>query len=191
MAVACIVLNGASCSGKSSIAAALQKLWAGPLQVTGIDTFLASQSRRFFASGGRVAAGFSWFPVTIDGQPAFDVVPGPLGMAMLKASHAYWAACAGAGLDQVIDDVWLVPDQPAGLQDALAAADPLWVGVHCPLAVVEQRERDRGDRIVGTARGQYARVHTFREYDVDVDTSVATPGQCAEAILAALVARSR
>ena len=138
-----------------------------------------------------MAAGFSWFPVTVDGQPAFDVVPGPLGMAMLKASHAYWAACAGAGLDQVIDDVWLVPDQPAGLQDALAASNPLWVGVHCPLVIAEQRERERGDRIVGTARGQHARVHTFRGYDVDVDTSVTAPRQCAEAILTALDARSR
>jgi chloramphenicol 3-O-phosphotransferase len=69
-----------SCSGKSSIAAALQELWPRPLQVTGLDTFLASQSRRFFAIDGRVAAGFSWFPVTVDGQPAFNVVPGPLGL---------------------------------------------------------------------------------------------------------------
>ena len=48
--------------------------------MTGLDTFLASQSRRFFAIDGRVAAGFSWFPVTVDGQPAFNVVPGPLGL---------------------------------------------------------------------------------------------------------------
>ena len=190
MTVTCIVLNGTSCSGKSSIAAALQELWPGPLQVTGIDTFLAAQSERFFAMDGRVVAGFSWVPVTVDGQPAFCWVPGPLGLEMIKASHAYWAACAGAGLDQVIDDVWLVPDQPAGLQDALLAADTLWVGVHCPLAIAEQRERERGNRIVGTVRGQKALVHTFRNYDVEVDTSVATPRQCAEAILAALDARS-
>jgi len=189
MAATCIVLNGTSCSGKSSIAAALQELWPRPLQVTGIDTFLASQSQRFFAIDGRVVAGFSWIPVTVDGQPAFDVVPGPLGLGMIKASHAYWAACAGAGLDQVIDDVWLVPDQAAGLQDALVAANTLWVGVHCPLAVAERRERERGDRTVGTARGQHALVHTFRKYDVDIDTSVATPQECAEAILAVLHAR--
>ena len=84
---------------------------------------------------------------------------------MLKASPAYRAACAGAGLDQVIDDVWLVPDQPAGLQDALAAANPLWVEVHCPLAIAEQRERERGDRftmlspadIAGHLTGQRSR----------------------------------
>jgi chloramphenicol 3-O phosphotransferase len=191
MTATCIVLNGTSCSGKSSIAAALQELWPRPLQVTGIDTFLAAQSKRFFAIDGRVVAGFSWVPVTADGQPAFRWVPGPLGLEMIKASHAYWAACAAAGLDQVIDDVWLVPGQPAGLRDALLAADTLWVGVRCPLAVAEQRERERGNRIAGTVRGQQALVHTFREYDVEVDTSVATPRECAEAILAVLDARSR
>jgi chloramphenicol 3-O phosphotransferase len=189
MTATCIVLNGTSCSGKSSIAMLLQEFWPRPLQVSGIDTFLASQSARFFASDGRVVAGFSWIPVTVDGQPAFDVVPGPLGLGMIRASHAYWAACAAAGLDQVIDDVWLVPGQPAGLQGALSAANTLWVGVHCPLAIAEQRERERGDRTVGTVRGQHARVHTFRKYDVDVDTSVAAPRECAEAILAALDAR--
>ena len=189
MTATCIVLNGTSCSGKSSIAATLQELWPRPLQVTGIDTFLASQSKRFFALDGRVVAGFSRVPATVDGQPAFRWVPGPLGLGMINASHAYWAACADAGLDQVIDDVWLVPDQPAGLQDALVAADTLWVGVHCPLVLAEQRERERGDRIVGTVRGQHAVVHRFRKYDVDVDTSVATPQECAEAILAVLDAR--
>lgn len=131
MTATCIVLNGTSCPGTSTIAAALQQLWPRPLQVTGTDTFLAAQSKqskRFFAVGGRGAAGFSWVPATVAGQPAFDVVPGPLGPAMIKASHAYWAACAGAGLDQVIDHVWLVPGQPAGLQHALLAANTLWVG---------------------------------------------------------------
>jgi len=191
MAATCIVLNGTSCSGKSSIAAVLQELWPRPLQVSGIDTFLGSQSARFFASDGRVVTGFSWIPVIFDGQPAFDVVPGPLGLGMIRASHAYWAACADAGLDQVIDDVWLVPDQPAGLQDALVAANTLFVGVHCPLAIAERRERERGDRTIGTVRGQYSRVHTFRRYDVDVDTSVAGPRECAETILAVLEARYR
>jgi chloramphenicol 3-O phosphotransferase len=188
MTATCIVLNGPSCSGKSSIAAVLQDRWPRPLQVTGIDTFLAAQSARFFASDGRKVAGFSWIPVTVDGQSAFEIVPGPLGLGMIEASHAYWAACADAGLDQVIDDVWLMPAQPAGLQRALATANTLWVGVHCPLPVAEQRERERGDRTVGTVRGQHAVVHTHRTYDVDVDTSAATPQQCAEAILAALAA---
>jgi len=189
VAATCIVLNGTSSCGKSSIARELQRRWPGPLQVSGLDTFLGIQSAPFFADDGSLVAGFSWVPATIDGQQAFDVIPGSLGLAMIKASHAYWAACADAGLDQVIDDVWLVPDQPAGLRAALSAATTIWVGVRCPLTVVEQRERDRGDRPVGTARGQYGLVHTFGDYDMEVDTS-ATPQECAVAILAAL-ARDR
>jgi hypothetical protein len=34
-------------------------------------------------------------------------------------------------------------------------------------------------------------VHTFRKYDVQVDTSVATPGECAGTILARLEERLR
>jgi chloramphenicol 3-O-phosphotransferase len=67
MTATCIVLNGTSCSGKSSIAAVLQQLWPRPLQVTGMDTFLASQSARFFASevGGEHQA-----VITINSMPA-------------------------------------------------------------------------------------------------------------------------
>ena len=189
MPATCIVLNGTSGAGKSSIASALQVLWPGPLQVTGIDTFLASQSRKFFAMDGRYVDGFSWIPTTVDGQHAFDIVPGRIGLGMITASHAYWAACAQAGLDQVIDDVWLVPQQQAGLRRALATANVLWVGVRCPLPVAEQREKDRGDRPVGNARGQHALVHSFRRYDVEVDTSLASPQECAHAIIAELQAR--
>jgi chloramphenicol 3-O phosphotransferase len=185
----CIVLNGTSGAGKSSIATALQDLWPAPLQVTGIDTFLASQSKKFFAMDGRYVDGFSWIPTTIDGQHAFDIVPGPIGLGMIEASHAFWAACAQAGLDQVIDDVWLVPAQPAGLQRALATANVLWVGVRCPLLVAEQREKARGDRPIGNARGQYGLVHSFRQYDLEVETSLASPAECAQTIMAELSAR--
>jgi len=182
VAAACIVLNGPSCSGKSSIAAALQERWPRPLQSTGIDTFLASQSDRFFAIDGTLTDGISWVPTTVDGMPAYDIVAGELGLGMIRASHAYWSACVEAGLDQVIDDVWVVPQQPAWLKRALSRASVLWVGVHCPLETLEQRERDRGDRPVGAARGHHRLTHSFRGYDMTVDTSTSTPEACAAVI---------
>ena len=78
------------------------------------------------------------------------------------------------------------PISPRGSSAPCPAANTLWVGVHCPLPIAEQRERERGDRTVGTVRGQYAVVHAHRTYDLDVDTSAATPRECAEAILTAL-----
>jgi chloramphenicol 3-O phosphotransferase len=58
------------------------------------------------------------------------------------------------------------------------------VGVHAPLDVLEARELARGDRAIGLARWQFARVHQGVAYDFEVDTSTATPDACAQAIAA-------
>ena len=57
-----------------------------------------------------------------------------------------------------------------------------FVGVLAPLHVLEARERQRGDRMIGLARWQYARVHEGMKYDLEVDTSSANPTECAELI---------
>ena len=49
-----------------------------------------------------------------------------------------------------------------------------------PLDVLEARERERGDRLIGLARWQYDRVHHGKRYDLELDTSKATPMECAE-----------
>jgi chloramphenicol 3-O phosphotransferase len=61
----------------------------------------------------------------------------------------------------------------------------LRVGVTCPIDVLEARERARGDRVLGRARGLAAVVHTFTEYDVVVDSGAATVDECVEAIVRA------
>jgi chloramphenicol 3-O phosphotransferase len=184
MSPTAFVLNGPSGCGKSTIAAGLQAAWRAPLQASGIDTFLAIQSESFFAIDGSLIDGFSWVPSVVDGAPAYEVVPGELGIGMIRASHAYWAATVEAGMDQVIDDVWLVDLQPSGLAEALAGAHVVWVGVRCSLDVLEERERERGDRLIGTVRGHYDLVHSFRSYDLEVDTATSTADECVAAILA-------
>jgi chloramphenicol 3-O phosphotransferase len=188
MAGVCIVLNGASSSGKTSIALALRDRWPGPLQISGIDTFLLCQSESFFGDGSP-APGFAWIPAVVAGMPAFDVVAGPLGTALLRTAQVFWRACADEGLDQVVDDVWLTEDQALGFKSLMAGAHVLWVGVTCPLEVIEQRERDRGDRRVGQARGHAHLVHRWTGYDVEVDTSHLSPVECASIILDAIIRR--
>jgi chloramphenicol 3-O phosphotransferase len=188
MSGVCIVLNGASSSGKTSIALAIRERWKGPLQISGIDTFLMCQSEQFFGDGSP-APGFAWFPTTVDAVPAFDIVAGPLGRGLEQAAQRYWRACADAGLDQVVDDVWLRAEQALTFKSVMAGAEVLWVGVRCPIEVIEQRERDRGDRRVGQARGHAHLVHQWTDYDVEVDTSLLSPAECASTILGSLVRR--
>jgi chloramphenicol 3-O phosphotransferase len=56
------------------------------------------------------------------------------------------------------------------------------VGIKCPLDVLEQRERERGDRIIGIARYQFDRVHTNKQYDLVINSAEMSAVMCAEAI---------
>src|SRR5262249_53718147 len=73
---------------------------------------------------------------------------------------------------------------------ALAGLDVFSVGVTCPIDVLEAREKERGDRVIGRARGLATVVHTFMTYDLVVDTGVMQPAECVAAILAAVAART-
>jgi chloramphenicol 3-O phosphotransferase len=188
-----IVLNGTSSAGKTTLATSLQKRFSTPVQVSGVDTFLALQPDSMFAPPGSGVAtdGFTWCPVQVEGQQAWAVRPGLKGEALMRAVHAYWAACAAEGIAQVIDHVLLSEAMALDLQERLADFDPMYVAVRCPLDVVDQRERDRGDRLLGQGRGIGATVHDFLTCDVDVDTSVLRPEEAADAVLAAAQARHR
>jgi chloramphenicol 3-O phosphotransferase len=84
--------------------------------------------------------------------------------------------------DVVVDDVLI---QRAWLDDGsevLAGLDTLLVGIHCDLETLERRERERGNRVLGEARGQVDFVHRGALYHVEVDTSSASPEECASVI---------
>ena len=70
--------------------------------------------------------------------------------------------------------------------DLVSGYKVLYVGVFCPVDVLEQREAARGDRKIGLARYQSARVHVNSEYDVEVDTRALSANQAAHKIVAAL-----
>jgi chloramphenicol 3-O phosphotransferase len=73
-------------------------------------------------------------------------------------------------------------------RSAFAGLDVLSVGVTCPVEILEQRERARGDRVLGRARGLAEVVHSFMSYDVTVDTGAMSTAQCVAAVLVALEA---
>ena len=54
------------------------------------------------------------------------------------------------------------------------------------LGKIEQRERERGDRLIGLARAQAMNLHDDIVYDQDISTTTASPEECAKHILDAL-----
>jgi chloramphenicol 3-O phosphotransferase len=113
--------------------------------------------------------------------------PRPVGQRLATGMRVAVAASARAGNDLLVDDVFIDPAWLDAWRHELAGLEWLLVGVVAPLAVLEQRERARGNRIAGEARSQLDVIHDGIEYDVTLDTARQSPEESARAILAALL----
>ena len=171
-----VILNGASSAGKTSIVRELQQILPPTWLADGIDRLL-----EMLPPGLRDDdAGLKFQP---DGM--FTVGP-----ALRHAERAWMtgvAAMARAGADVFVDDVFLGgAASQQRWRDALGDVSHRFIAVYCTPEVLAERERSRGDRIVGTGAGQAAVVHEDVEYDFAVDTTDASTAVCAAAIAAYL-----
>ena len=165
-----VLLNGAGSVGKSSIAKALQQIVSRPMLHVAMDAFLEMLPPGTFGDPR-----FYRFETTIeDGHPVTAVAAGPMMDRLLRGMRRSVAAMATDGLDLVVDDVFW-GDELADYRALLAPFDFHAVSLVAPLEVLEERERARGDRDLGLARWQYDKVHAGMAYDLELDTSTATP----------------
>jgi chloramphenicol 3-O phosphotransferase len=158
-----LFLNGASSSGKSSIAKALQALLEEPCIHLCIDDYLGAFQKELWSRQEIVQQ--SWPNI-------------------IRGFHAAAAAIARAGNLVIVDDV--LENEPPWVENLLTlfeGLDVLFVGVHCPLAELERREQERGDRKRGMARLQFEQVHSPAIYDVEVNTFRLSPQACATKIV--------
>lgn len=159
-----IFLNGASSSGKSSIARALLPILQQPYFHLSVDAFNAMRDRRTLSNP----------------ELASTLERTVLGF------HRAVAGMASAGNNVIVDHVlrersWLVD-----CLQLFAGGDVVFVAVRCSLPELERREHGRGDRIAGRAANHIDRVHASCLYDLECDTEVNAPSACAELILAFL-----
>ncbi|MEV0649194.1 AAA family ATPase [Phytomonospora sp. NPDC050363] len=180
-----IWINGTSSAGKTTLTRAIQERADTPWLATGIDAFFASVPEPW--GGGRGGPlsreGFAYDrSVSEEGHPVTVIRYGPAGRRMLRAMHAATAAMAESGNDVIVDELLLTPDLMGAWTEALGGVRVLWVGLHCPLPVLEARERERG-QVAGLARGHLGTVHAHgRGYDLELDGAGAVEG-AVEAVL--------
>jgi chloramphenicol 3-O phosphotransferase len=179
-----VFLNGTSSAGTTSLARAVQDAMATPYLHTGIDHFLKGLPPRLLVSFDPAADEAppmteGWLLPFHDGALVGAPRLGPAALRVLAGMYRAVAALAGAGVDVVVDDVIYDVRVLQTAVHALADLPVLFVAVRCPLAVAEQRERDRGDRAPGGARVFHTLVHslvaTHGRYDLEVDTGVCSP----------------
>lgn len=162
-----ILLNGASSSGKGSIANELLGLLDPPHFHLSIDAFNSMRSK--------------------DKTSRLSEVE--LEKALRQTRLGFHRAVAGmaiAGNDVVMD---YVLSEPWRLRDCLEVFEGLqviFVGVKCKLAVLDERERNRNDRVIGMAASQVEIVHSYGRYDIEVWTDQLTPRDAASHIASLL-----
>jgi chloramphenicol 3-O phosphotransferase len=172
-----ILLNGVGSVGKSSIANALQAITQDPFLHVEMDAFLAMMPERYWDHPD----GITFETIEQDGKPTVAIRSGPFVERIMRGMRHAIAAMALQGNNLVVDDV-LLEDELAEYRALLAGIALHVVGVFAPLDVLETRERERGDRLIGLARWQYDRVHRGKSYDLEIDAAKATPMECAQAI---------
>jgi chloramphenicol 3-O phosphotransferase len=161
MKPAAIVLHGATSAGKTSLARALRETAQVSVFHVGLDAFVAMAMPRDMRSPEEVLQSYH------------------IHCENLRSTLA---RLVDTQFEIIVD--FVLRDE-AELQETLRA---LWerpmylVGVRAPLEVLEERERQRGDRRIGMAREQSQNPAFDRSYDLVIDTSTHTPVTGAAAI---------
>lgn len=193
-----IIVNGASSSGKSAVCRALQMLFDEPHLFSGLDFFTPmlpprahigmSWQKRTNDNAGDDSS-IRWVFPEKEGDPV-RIEFGEPGHRLIRGMHAAIAALAGAGNNVIVEHVLLYEEWLVDLLDALDGLEVYFVGVHCPIELLEEREQGRADRVVGQARSHYEAVYSRCMYDAEVDSSSGTPAEAAEEIAAVLAGRN-
>ena len=188
-----VILNGVPRAGKSSITRALMALVPGRWANLGVDAMNA-------VLPGEMLPGIGLRP----GGERPDLEP--TVVRLYAELYDEIAELARAGEDVAVDvghhDSY---SRPLGILAAsarqLSGLPVLFVGVRCPIEVIMARRNANpqhgfgfyvaGEGVPEPVRRWQGAVHVPGIYDLEVDTGVMTPEQCAAAIASALLAPPR
>ncbi|MEH1928923.1 chloramphenicol phosphotransferase CPT family protein [Nostoc sp.] len=177
-----IILNGTPRSGKSSIVALIQETFDGVWMNLGVDRFMQMTPARYLPGIGLRPGG--------ERQDLEPLVP-----ILYSAMYESIAAHSRLGLNVVVDvghhDAYAM--ERGILTDSarrLNGLPVLFVGVRCPIEIIMKRRQNTEWNVVSAADSPVPppvelwqrEVHIPGIYDLEVDTSLLSPGVCAEVI---------
>jgi chloramphenicol 3-O phosphotransferase len=146
-----IILHGPTSSGKSTTAVALQDAIELPFWHISID---------HLRDGGVLPS---------KRIKKNDFIWADMRKAVFDGFNASLAAYAEAGNNLIIEHIFDNPEWVVDLKRLLSPFDVYFVGLHCDLDELTQRETKRRDRPIGSAEQDFNSVHIGRTYDIEVD----------------------
>ena len=180
-----IFLNGPSSSGKTNIAKLLQAKLPEPYMHIGIDKLIGMMPAHLNDwEGGVAEQGFFWKKeYDKNGYQVFHIQMGPYAKKVSNTLKDVVVTMLKNGLNVIVDEVCIEEKSFENWQKKLSAYKVLYVGIRAPIDVLEKREKERNDRIHGSARAQHKLVHQGNQYDLEIDTAVSSIEECVRVIL--------
>jgi chloramphenicol 3-O phosphotransferase len=187
-----ILLNGTSSSGKTTIAKILQEKYKGVLLLYGIDTLVqtAFPEKCDYPPYNEQAIKATFREV--DGHPHATLTVMPYMYPVYRAAVEFCRNLSEHGYHLIIDEVLFDAERVTQYFGLLEKETVYFIGIKPDRDVVVQREKERGDRVLGLAAGLYDDVyHPLFSYDLTLDTGVLTPQDAAERILEYILKNDR
>jgi len=180
-----IIINGPPSAGKTSIIKEMQKLYDKPLLHVGIDRFWAMIPDQYKEFGTKASEGYSFIQtIDHDNNPIVHVKSGPFAQQIDHTMTQVIKCMADCGHDVAVDAILTEKIHFDHYVEALEKHVDYFVGIVCDLEELERREKLRGNRIVGLARGHIGSIHQHKEYyDLVIDSTHYSPTTCAQNIL--------
>lgn len=158
---------------------------SAPRYYGGADTARQSEQNTF------TALGVQMITTSRPGEPMSVTARfGPVFRKLIDSMAPAVRALVDGGNSVIFDHVLHDEAMHQSCQKAFVGLDVLYVGVTCPIEVLERREKARADRVLGRARGLASVVHSFMAYDLAVDAGALSTEDCVAEILKAVEARS-
>ena len=167
-----IFLHGTSSSGKSSLAREIRRQSKIPFWHFSSDQLVEAEILPERANDGGM---FDWSV----NRPKF-----------FKAFHQCIKAILDSGNSVILDHIIESNEWYLELRSLLKYHDVFFVGVHCPIEILRQREIGRNDRHIGNrylgeAEYHLKHVHTYSGYDFELDSSEQPIEESAQMVLSA------
>ena len=180
-----IILNGCPSAGKSSIAKEMQKLYKKPLLSLGIDRFWAMIPEQYKECGAKAHEGYL-FMQSLDehSKPIVNIKNGPFAEQFDHTMPHVIRSLADCQHDVIVDAIITNNLLFNKYVQELKNHTVYFIGIECNLDVLEKREKERNNRILGLARGHVDDIHkNKRFYNLTIDTTHMDPIVCAQTIL--------
>ncbi len=176
-----IFINGSSSAGKTALGKAMQDAFIHPYLLFGCDDLFFMSPKRYYGDADTAfqshkddftKQGVEMIEDQKAGEPiSIHFKYGPVFRRIIFSMAPVVATLVKQGNSVIFDHVLHDKAMYDDCKKCFADFNVLWVGIFCPLEILEQREKRRSDRVLGLARGLFNIVHSFCDYDIKIDTS--------------------